>query len=79
MVASVSQAKVIRRGAIDMQVCVPSDWTDQEVKAFAEAEYPCGTRHGWAIRKEGTASLGGDPERQPCSSRKKFVHVILDA
>ncbi len=46
------QGMVTRRGALDMQVCVPSDWTDDQVKQFVEAENPCGTENGWQIRRE---------------------------
>lgn len=74
----VSGAAVTRTGALDMQVCVPSDWGDSAVKAFADRENPCGTFQGWQIRKD-AESLGGDPERQPCADRAGFVHVMLDA
>lgn len=73
------KAEVTKTGALDMQVCVPADWTDQEITAFANANNPCGTTHGWQIRKEGSEHLAGDPERQPCASRTDFVHVMLDA
>lgn len=66
-------------GAIDMQVCVPKDWTDSQVMQFAESENPCGTRTGWQIRKEGNEHLDGMPERNPCGKRKGFVHIMLDA
>jgi hypothetical protein len=71
--------EVTRFGALDMQVCVPTDWTDEQVKAFAENENPCGTELGWSIRKEGHALLQGKPERNPCESRQGFVHIMLDA
>jgi hypothetical protein len=70
---------VTRYGALDMQVCVPAIWTDATVVTFAEREYPCGTQTGWHVRKEGSASLNGDPERVKCSQRTGFVHVMLDA
>lgn len=72
-------AEVTRRGGLDMQVCVPSEWTDEEIKAFAEAENPCGTEYGWHIRKEGDPSLAGAPERAICTGRFGYVHVTLDA
>lgn len=62
-----------------MQVCVPVDWTDEQVKDFAETAYPCGTEFGWVIRKEGDEALAGDAERVPCQSRAGMVHVMLDA
>lgn len=71
--------EVTRRGAFDMQVCVPADWTDEQVKEFADKEYESGTDNGWFIRKEGDKGLSGDPERAKCSSRHGFVHIMLDA
>ena len=71
--------QVTRRGALDMQVCVPSDWSDKQVKEFADRENPCGTEHGWAIRKEGDKALNGDPERISCSQIDGYVHIMLDA
>lgn len=74
-----AQAEVTRRGALDMQVCVPTDWTDDQVKAFADSENPCGTESGWFIRKAGDPALAGSPERNPCTSRAGCVHITLDA
>ena len=63
-----------------MQVCVPEDYTDEQVKKFADSENPCGTTNGWAIVKEGNRHLAGDPERQPCmGGREGFVHIMLEA
>jgi hypothetical protein len=66
-------------GFLDMQVCVPADFTDEAVKHFAETTNPCGTTTGWQIRREGDKSLAGYPERMPCKERAGFVHVMLDA
>lgn len=72
-------AEITRRGMLDMQVCVPADWTDEQVKEFADRENLCGTEHGWHIRKAGDETLNGDPERQPCKLRPGSVHIMLDA
>lgn len=72
-------AEVTRYGFLDMQVCVPKDWTDEQVIAFAESEYPCGTEYGWTVRKEGDDALAGSPERNPCQEREGHVHIMLDA
>lgn len=72
-------AQVTKCGALSMQVCVPADWGDFAVKAFADQENLCGTEHGWFIRREGDKALAGAPERVPCSSRPGFVHIMLDA
>jgi hypothetical protein len=70
---------VTKVGILSMQVCVRSEWSDEEILRFAEAKNPCGTKHGWGIRKEGDKLLEGAPERNPCSERRGFVHVMLDA
>ena len=72
-------AQITRRGALDMQVCVPSDWTDDQVKEFADRENLCGTANGWSIRKEGDPALDGYPERVPCGTIVGHVHIMLDA
>lgn len=73
------EPEVTHTGIFDMQVCVPKGWTDKRVTDFANAMNPCGTSLGWTIRKEGRKDLLGDPERQPCTERKGYVHIMLDA
>jgi hypothetical protein len=72
-------AEVTIRGILDMQVCVPADWSDDQVKEFADRENFCGSSHGWFIRRKDDNLLKGDPERQPCASRVNHVHIMLDA
>lgn len=69
---------VMRVGVLDMQVCVPSHWDDAGIENFANAMKPCGTEHGWKLRKD-PKLLAGDPERNPCEAFSGFVHVTLDA
>lgn len=71
--------EVTRNGVLDIQVCVPSNWSNDEIKKFADSENPSGTQLGWQIRQEGSEYLNGDPERVNCSDREGFVHVMLDA
>lgn len=72
-------AEITRYGALDMQVCVPRDWSDDDVKNFADKGNPCGTQCGWVIRRQGAAALAGADERVPCASRAGHVHIMLDA
>ena len=72
-------AEVIRHGVLDMQVCVPSEWTDDQVLEFAEQENTCGTSNGWFIRRQGNELLDGADERVPCEDRANHVHIMLDA
>ena len=71
--------EVTRAGLLDMQVCVPANFTDDEVTAFAESENPCGTSHGWQIRRQGSKHLSGCDERVPCEQRDGHVHIMLEA
>lgn len=75
---AMSKPEITRYGGIDMQVCVPSTWSDEEVMAFAERENPCGTTNGWQIRTN-EKWLAGCPVRNPCAKHSGFVHVTLDA
>ena len=71
--------EVTRTGALDMQVCVPSDWTDEQVKGFADRMIVCGSMYGWHIRRQGDEALAGCDERVACKGRAGFVHIMLDA
>lgn len=71
-------AVVTKYGVFDMQVCIPVEWSDEEVEMFANKENLCGTSQGWKIRKTGDPALRGAPERNPCLERAGFVHVMLD-
>lgn len=72
-------AEVIRRGLLDMQVCVPENWTNEQVITFANTEIPCGTENGWQIRRQGDDVLAGADERATCSDMSDHVHIMLDA
>lgn len=72
-------AEVTKIGTLDMQVCVPENWTDNQVRDFAEAKNSCGTTNGWFIRREGDDALLCQLERQPCAKRSGHVHIMLDA
>lgn len=70
---------VTKRGALDMQVCVPKEWTDEQVIDLANSDNPCGTTNGWFIRRQGDKALSGSDERVQCSNNPAFVHIMLDA
>lgn len=74
-----TEPSITKAGLLSMQVCVPKEWTDNEVKNFAEGQNPCGTMNGWQVRKEDNELLEGQPERVNCAEREGFVHVLLDA
>jgi hypothetical protein len=71
-------AEIIRRGLFAIQVCVPKDWTDQQIIEFAEEANPCGTERGWQIRRylEEEANY---QERGQCMDHENHVHLVLEA
>lgn len=73
------EATIPYHGGLDCQVCVPKKWTDKQVMEFANANNPCGTEHGWHVRKKGDPALSGDPERKMCADDADMVHIMLDA
>jgi hypothetical protein len=71
-------AEVTKLGVLDCQVCVPKDWTDEQVVDFVNQKNPSGLANGWIIRKEGDKLLKGDPERRQCEEHTDNVHIMLD-
>jgi hypothetical protein len=70
-------AEVTRLGLCDMQICVPSDYTDEQVERFAN-NHPTGLDHGWTIRTaENDPAQKGAPTRVQCQNRADHVHVML--
>lgn len=55
-------------------VCVPAEWNDEQVVAYAGMDCPAGTENGWRVH-----TSGPDPVRVPCQEKEGFVHLVLDA
>lgn len=73
-----NDAEVLRTGLVAMQVCVPKEWTDEQVETFANSQRPTGLSHGWSVCKEGDPMLAGDPPRNPCHDEiNTHVHILL--
>lgn len=70
---------LVRASLLDMQICVPKEYTDEQVIEAAELLNPSGTKNGWQIRKQGHEDLRGDDERVTCAKWDENVHVTLDA
>lgn len=73
------QPEVIRQGIASLQVCVPYDWTDEQIVEFANRRQMTGLDHGWSIRRQGDPALKGDAERVCCADTERvgFCHVML--
>lgn len=73
-------AMVVKEGIMAIQVCVPSDWTDEHIVVWANGHYSCGA-NSWKVRKEGDDLVtANSPERAGCAEFPpgERVHVILD-
>lgn len=70
-------AEVTKIGMLDMQVCVPEDWTDEQAESFANRENPAGTTHGWKLRAADDPAQAGAPIRVKCRGRDAHVHIML--
>jgi hypothetical protein len=66
--------EVVRFSLLNIQVCVPADYTDEQVEEFANRNHPTGIDSPWKI----TEQLGDDPTRNPCSEREGMVHIVLE-
>lgn len=74
-----AEPQVTKAGLLDMQVCVPRTWSDEQVLGYAETMNPCGTENGWAIRRQGSEYLRGAAERTECAKYPNNIHIMLDA
>lgn len=69
--------EVTRHGLLNLQVCVPESYTDEQATDFANSDTPCGTTHGWQMIHTGDDHLAGDSERVKCEGRAGCVHIMF--
>jgi hypothetical protein len=67
-------AEIIRKKVFSMQVCVPEDWTDEQIIEFANTDTPSGTTMGWAIYK----GDDGQPRSVLCADKEGHKHLVVD-
>lgn len=60
---------IVHIGVFDFHVCVPGDWSDEQIEDFAESACECGKFGEWKVQ--------GD--RLDCPNREGFVHMSLTA
>jgi hypothetical protein len=70
-------AEVTKTGLVDMQVCVPEDYTDEQAEQFANDANPSGLDHGWRLRTADDPAQAGAPIRVKCRDRAGHVHIML--
>lgn len=70
-------AQVTRRGFLDLQVCVPKEWTDKQAEDFANDDSPTGIESRWALRDADCPAQAGAPIRVQCEQCAENVHIIM--
>ena len=65
-----AEPTVTRHALLNIQVCVPKEWSNKQAIEFAEREYPAGTELGWCA---------GRLARVNCDNGDNMIHVVLDA
>lgn len=63
---------LIFQSADGAELCVPADWTQREIKNYADSNFPSDTQGGWRHRAPDADS------RVICSAIKHHVHILLD-
>jgi hypothetical protein len=72
-----AEPNVPRRGLLDLQVCVPVEYTDEQIEQFANAAEPTGIESSWHMRSADDPAQAGAPIRVPCTKHPENVHVML--
>lgn len=69
-------AEVIRAGLLEIQVCVPKTFTDEQVEEFTNEDNPTGLESRWRIQRE----VEDNPTYQircQCSQKEDHCHLVL--
>ena len=68
---------VLRMNLCGLRVCVPREWSNDEITDFANTERPTGIKSCWVVAENGASVLGGDQARIRCADDREKVHVVL--
>lgn len=72
------EAAITNQGIMDLQICVPKTFTDDEATAKANELAPTGIESRWTMKHNGHEDLRGCDERVQCSEFKSHVHIMLE-
>lgn len=69
---------VIQQRFLNIQICVPKDWTDEQAEEFANEEISTGITSKWEMVHDNDDMLNGDPERAQCDDDPEYIHIVLN-
>lgn len=70
-------AQIVRHGLLDLQVCVPEDYTDEQAETYANDARPTGIESKWRMRSADDPAQNGAPIRVKCQQDPGHVHIML--
>lgn len=69
-----AEPMVTRHGILNLQVCVPKEYTDKQAEEFANNANPTGVSSRWEIMPESEME---DLQRVQCEDHPENVHILL--
>jgi hypothetical protein len=72
---------VFRMNFLTCNICVPKDWTEEQILKVAEEQNPAGTSNGWFVYTQEMLDENeyskGTQAIVPCDELEGHVHYIL--
>lgn len=72
-----SEVTTIAYGIVFLSLCVPADWTKEQIEEAANVLHPTGIQSSWAISDESHFASG---QTNPCECERgpSFKHHLLN-
>lgn len=75
---SYSRPELIGSRLVSVQVCVPDNWSNDQVIDFVQRMPVSWEKEAWEVRKDGDVLLCGHPAKTPCKKKPGYIHMFLD-
>lgn len=69
------KATIVARWYLSMALCVPVQWTNQQVEQFATE---VDGRTGWRVRPDESPIWSDGVRPYPCPTNPGYIHLIVD-
>ena len=68
---------LVRMSLINLQVCVPKEFTDEQAEEAANQLHPTGISSKWTMREAEDPTQMGAPLRVQCQQHPENVHIMM--